>query len=106
MSLKEKMGATFGCMFMLLFLGYGLIQMYAGYIGISAKWGTGWAIGALVACFGLRLSLPLTIGSFFAARDLWGWHWGWALVFAAPGLAYMALMIPGVITSLFGKSDR
>lgn len=106
MSLKEKMGTTLGCTFMLLFLGYGLLQIGAGYIGISEKWGTGWAIAALVACFMFRLSLPFTIGSFFAARDIWHWHWGFALLFAAPGLAFMALMIPGVLASVFSKKER
>jgi hypothetical protein len=106
MSLKEKMSTTFGCTFALLFIAYGLVQVFAGYIGISEKWGTGWAIAALAGCFVFRLSLPLTIGAFFAARDIWGWHWGLALLFAAPGLAFMALMVPGVVASLFGKSAR
>ena len=104
MSLKDKMGSTFGCMFMLLFMSYGLVQIVAGYIGISEKWGTWWAFGALALCFGLRISLPITIGAFFAAKDIWGWHWGWALLFAAPGLAFMALMLPGALASLFGRS--
>jgi len=99
MSVKDKMGTTLGCVLMFMILGYGLLQIVAGYIGISEKWGTGWAIGALVLCFGTRISLPLTIGSFFAARDIWGWPWGLALLFATPGLAFMALMIPGLIAT-------
>jgi hypothetical protein len=33
-----------------------------------------------------RFSLPITVGSFFGAMNVWGWHWIGALVFAAPGL--------------------
>jgi hypothetical protein len=106
MSFKEVAGTTMGCAFALLVIPYGLIQIYAGYIGIVDKLGAGWAIAAVVAFMMLRFSLPLTIGSFFAARDIWGWHWGGALVFAAPGLAFMALMIPGVFASLFRKSKE
>ena len=43
------------------------------------------------------------IGSFFAARDIWGWHWGFAAIFAAPGLL---LVIPGAIGSIFSLIRR
>jgi hypothetical protein len=29
--------------------------------------------------------------------DVWDWHWGFAALFAAPGLAFL---IPGVILSI------
>jgi Na+-transporting NADH:ubiquinone oxidoreductase subunit NqrB len=106
MSVSEKLGTSFGCLFMIAFLAYGLVQIYAGYIGIDYHWGSGWAIGALVACLIFRFSLPITIGSFFAARDVWDWHWSLALLFAAPGLAFMALMIPGAIASVVAKFKR
>ena len=105
MNLKNAMGTTFGCIFAILFLGYGFVQMGAGYIGIRHEWGTGWAIAAIAACFILRLSLPLTIGAFLAAKNVWHWHSSLALLFAAPGLAFMALMIPSVFASLFRRDQ-
>ncbi len=44
-----------------------------------------------------RFTLPITIGAFFGAMDVWSWHWGLAALFAAPGLAFL---IPGVILSI------
>lgn len=101
--MNEKLQSTGGCLLMIAFIGYGLLQIWAGYIGIEYHLGGGWAIGAVVIAFLLRFTLPVTIGSFFGAMDVWGWHWVGALVFAAPGLAFMALMIPGALASIFKK---
>lgn len=98
--------ASLGCFFMVLMLVYGLVQVYAGWIGIEQHWGSGWAIAAVVAAFAFRFSLPLTVGSFFGAMNVWGWHWLGALLFAAPGLAFMALMIPGALASVMGNLRR
>jgi formylglycine-generating enzyme required for sulfatase activity len=35
--------------------------------------------------------------------NVWEWHWAGALVFAAPGLLFMALMIPGALASVLKK---
>ena len=95
-----------GCVFMALVLGYGLVQIWAGYVGIEHHLGTGWAIAAVALVFLLRLTLPLTIGSFFCAINVWQWHWIGALVFAAPGLAYTAIMVPGVLASTVAMGRR
>ena len=88
-------GFVFGC---LLLLAYGLIQIYAGWVGIQHHLGNGWAVAAMVAmCF--RFSLPLTIGAFFCATDIWGWHWAGALLFVCPGLLFM---IPGSLAPIMG----
>ena len=92
-----------GCLFILV---YGGAQIYAGFLGIEHHWGSGWAWGAVAAAFLARFSLPITIGSFFGAMNVWGWHWAGALAFAAPGLAFMALMIPGAMASALGKGNR
>jgi hypothetical protein len=53
------------------------------------------------ACmFLFRFSIPLTFGSFLCAKDVWGWHWSLALIFALPGLV---LAVPGVIAGAMGK---
>jgi len=84
-------------------LVYGIAQIWAGYIGIDHHLGSGWAIAAVVVAFLFRFSLPITIGSFFGAMNVWGWPWYGALIFAVPGLAFMALMIPGALASIFQK---
>jgi hypothetical protein len=84
-----------------VFLGaIGLLQIYAGWVGIAASFGTVWAIAALACMFLFRFSIPLTFGSFLCAKDVWGWHWSLALIFALPGLV---LAVPGVIAGAMGK---
>jgi hypothetical protein len=86
----------------LLFLGMialAIAQLVAGYAGIQHHLGAFWAFVAVALAFFARFTLPLTIGAFFGAMDVWGWPWYWALAFATPGLALMALMIPGVLAA-------
>lgn len=91
---------------MLMFLGvlaffaFGLAQAVVGYMGIEDGLGKWWAIGALVAAFGFRFTLPITVGAFFGATNVLDWHWFWALLLAAPGIAFM---VPGVIASVFSS---
>ena len=80
----------------ILFLIVGLIQIGVGYIGIEHHFGAGWAIGALVLGFSFRIMLPLTIGTFFGALDVWDWPWYGALALAAPGLLFV---LPSLITA-------
>lgn len=81
----------------LLFLVYGIAQIVAGYVGIDFHLGAVWAVIAIIAAFMFRFTLPITIGVFFGAMNVWGWHWVLAALFAAPGLAFI---IPGVILSI------
>jgi hypothetical protein len=99
----EGLATAGGCAFMIVIMGYGLAQIWAGFIGIDHHLGSGWAWAAVAGSFILRFTLPITVGSFFGAMDVWGWHWAGALAFAAPGLAFMLLMIPGALASAFGK---
>ena len=101
--MDDELGGALGCVFMIGMLIYGIAQIWAGYIGIDHHLGSGWAIAAVVVAFLFRFSLPITIGSFFGAMNVWGWPWYGALIFAVPGLAFMALMIPGALASIFQK---
>lgn len=87
----------FGVVGAIGFFILGIAQLVAGYAGISHGLGTFWAIAAVVAAFAFRFSLPLTIGSFFGAMNVWGWNWFASALFALPGLAFV---IPGVIASM------
>tara|TARA_B100001057_G_scaffold488706_1_gene573622 strand:- start:652 stop:1095 length:444 start_codon:yes stop_codon:yes gene_type:complete len=92
--------AAFGVLGGILFLIVGIIQIYVGYIGIEYHLGAGFAIGALFIGFFFRIMLPLTIGTFFGALDVWGWPWYAALAFAAPGLLFI---VPALVTTAIGS---
>lgn len=81
----------------ILFLGFGIAQIYAGYIGVDYHLGGFWAIATIISAFMFRFMLPMIIGSFFGAYSVWGWHWAFALLFAVPGLIFM---FPAVIAML------
>lgn len=84
----------------IFFILIGIAQMYAGYIGIEYHFGLVWALVALAASLLFRFSLPISIGAFFGAMDVWGWHWALSLLFVAPGLAFV---VPGFVLSLFDR---
>jgi hypothetical protein len=87
----------------ILFLVYGVFQIYAGYVGIDFHFGGTWAGLGLVLAFIFRFTLPITLGAVFGAMDVFGWHWFLAILFAAPGLA---LVIPGVISAIVSAGKR
>jgi len=86
-----------------VFFVYTTAQMSAAFAGISHGLSQLWALVALCAALLLRFTLPVTIGAFFGAMQIWGWHWALALLFAAPGLIFM---LPGVIPAIFSLSTR
>jgi hypothetical protein len=79
------------------FLAFAVAQLAAGVQGIDHHLGGWWSWAALFVALALRFTLPITIGAFFGAMDVWEWHWAAAAVFAAPGLF---LVLPGVLSSL------
>lgn len=88
---------------MLLFLAYGIAQIYAGFIGIEYHLGSFWAWTSVAVALLMRFTLPATIGAFYGAMDVWHWHWALAAVFAVPGLL---VMVPGVISVIFSAFKR
>jgi len=93
---------AFGALWFLFLLAVGLTQAVIGFIGIEHYLGSIAAFLALAAAIFLRLMLPLTIGTFFGALEVFGWPWYLALLITAPGLllavpAMVALTIDGVL---------
>ena len=80
----------------ILFLLVGAVQIYIGFLGIEYHLGTAWAWAAIGIAFGLRIMLPLTIGTFFGAISVMGWPWYGALALAAPGLLFV---VPALVTA-------
>ena len=78
-----------GVLVFFIIIGYGIAQIYAGYIGVEYHLGGFWAVILLILAFGFRFTLPVTIASFFGAYSVWNWHWAASLIFAVPGLIFM-----------------
>lgn len=92
------MKIVFGILAFCGLMAFGVAQVYAGFLGLEYHWGKGWAIGAVIAAFALRLFFPVTVGAFFGAKDVWEWDWPFALLFALPGLMFA---LPGLAIASF-----
>ena len=89
-----------GVLTFLLFIAMfaiGIFYLYAGVVGIGIEFGTGWAIAAFIAAMVLRFSLPLSVGAFFYATNVWGWGTLGGLVFAFPFVGLQLLLLTGNI---------
>lgn len=96
--------AALGIFGFIIFLLVGVVQIYAGFIGIDYLFGYWWAVAAVGASFLLRIMLPLTIGTFFGALEVWGWPWYGALALAAPGLLFaIPAMTTVAVSSAFNR---
>lgn len=78
----------------------GIAQLILGYVGIEDWLGGGWAFGALVLAFFLRIILPLTIGTYLAITNVYGYDWWIAVFVAAPGLL---LIFPAMVSDVIKK---
>jgi hypothetical protein len=83
------------------FLAFATAQIAAGYCGIAQVFGHPCAVLAVLAAVFLRFTLPITVGAFFGAMQLWGWHWSLALAFCIPGLFFT---MPGSIGAVLSLS--
>ena len=96
--------AALGAFAFILFLAVAIVQAVIGYIGIEHYFGTIAAVMALAVAFSLRITLPLTIGTFFGALEVLGWPWYLALVITVPGLLFAApAMIAAALDSISPK---
>jgi hypothetical protein len=78
----------------------GIAQLYLGYVGIEDWLGSGWALGALALAFFARIMLPLTIGTYLAMTNVFGYEWWVGVLVAAPGLL---LIVPAMVSAVLGK---
>jgi hypothetical protein len=85
----------------LLLLAFGVLQIYAGFIGLNHQFGFWWAVAGMLVFVIFQNGLPLTVGGFLAAWNVWGWHWSLAALFAAPTLL---LILPGAAATLLDRA--
>ena len=93
--MKDFFNGTFGLLFFLIVLIYGLVQTVAGFVGIEMHYGTILAvIAVLLAIFARGIfSIPILIGAFFYTNEVWEWHWFLSLIFVFPGIIYIGIML-------------
>ncbi len=92
-----------GVLYSFLFIGVllaGVAQLALGYVGIEDWLGSGWALGALALAFFARIMLPLTIGTYLAMTNVYGYDWWVGAVVAAPGLL---LIVPAMVSDVLRK---
>jgi hypothetical protein len=83
---------------LLAFLTIVASQMAAGYAGIAHGMGASWACVAIFVALYFRFTLPISIGAFYGAMTVWGWHWALAFLFVLPGLVFV---LPGALKAVF-----
>jgi len=59
-----------------------IATLVAGYQGINRGFGWIWAVVAVIAAMGFRLSLPLVVAAYIHAMNAWGWPLAMAALFA------------------------
>lgn len=91
------MQTILGILGFLILMAYGIIQIYAGFLGLQYEFGTIWAWIGVIFTFMTRFTLIITGASFIGALNVWEWHWALSALFAAPGLM---LFIPGVLIGI------
>ena len=96
---KVGIGILFG-LFVVVAICY---YIAIGLNGIEYRFGKIYMYIALILCLVLRFFLPISIGIFFCALDLWHWHWIFALLLAAPGFV---LVIPGLTLFLIMQTKN
>jgi hypothetical protein len=79
-----------------LFTIIGIAQLYLEYTGLEDLLGQGWAIGAVALGMVTGFMLPMTVGTYFAMVDVFGFEWWVGVLVAAPGLLFL---IPGLLLS-------
>ena len=89
---------------MIVIMIAGVAQLYLGYVGIEDWLGNGWALGALALAFFARIMLPLTValtvGTYLAMTNVYGYEWWIAAIVAAP---VFLLNVPAMVTETFSK---
>lgn len=103
-SWKDKGAGGLGCLMAIAFMGYGIVVLALGWIGIEDEFGYWWGITAVALALIFRFTLPITIGAIFGAMHVWGWHWILATLFALPGLVFMIPAVIGMIIGAFSNN--
>ncbi|WP_439587519.1 hypothetical protein [Hydrogenophaga sp.] len=97
--MKDFFSGALGLVMVFGMLGVGIFMLAIGWAGIEHQFGFWWGVAAVAGALLFKFTLPLSVGAFFCAYSIWGWHWAFALLLAAPGLIFM---IPGLVAAMAG----
>lgn len=86
-----KRFGTLGCIAALAIATYMLVLLFAAVIGLNDWLGILGAVGGFLLAILLRTSIPIIIGAFLCAHNVWDWGWLGSAIFAAP---LLVLAIP------------
>jgi hypothetical protein len=92
-----------GC---ILFAAIGIAQIVLGVMGLQHEFGGWGAFLGLIAAFGFRFILPLTVGTYFGAVEVLGWPWWGGVLIAAPGLLPIVPSVIGQVTEALSSIVR
>jgi hypothetical protein len=101
----ERLGGVFGCLLQIVGLVLGLFQLAAMMAQLESLWGlNSWISAAIGVAFLVFFPIVIPFFSFFGAKDVWGWDWWQALLFAAPFLVFAVIsVLSGGILSVLGR---
>jgi hypothetical protein len=93
--------------FILAMIAYGLLGIGIAGDQVAALTGWGSVPSTMLASFSFLFLPPLgLLLCFFGAKDEWGWAWWQALLFTAPGLGLMVLVIFGNLLGAIADKFR
>jgi hypothetical protein len=87
----------------ILVLLLGFIQLILGAIGLENVLGWWASAGALFLVAYARMTLPLSIGSYFAMVNVFEYPWWVGVLVAAPGLLFM---VPAVLADVISSVKK
>ncbi len=88
----------------IIFFSYGILQFWLGFVGLEDSFGIFWAIASIVIALTLRITLPLTVGTFLAAVEVFDYQLWVGILVAAPGILFIIpSMVAYVLAILFGQ---
>ena len=99
-NVRSVFSGSLGILGGIVFFGIGLAQLVLGFGGIDYHLGPWFAWGSMILAF-LGFTIPITIGTYFGAVDVWGWPWWVGILIAIPGVV---LMFPTLIATLFDRN--
>ncbi len=98
----ETIGQILGFMLTALFCLLGLAMFAVAWTGLTSEISWQWAAGVIIASFVVRLYLPIAVGAFLFAHNIWGWPLPESVLFALPWLIFLS---PSIAASVFSISS-
>lgn len=80
-----------GCLSALVAMIFGTGYLAIAFSGLENQFGLAWAGAALIILILFNITIPLSVGSYFYATSVLGWHWFEAILFT---LIVVTIIVP------------